>query len=229
LVSFLTTALEIVNLGAGFLELGTGIKDTINPQQNKDIQRSQQVAFEIAEFIRDVTGAAVNPNDPRYQALIAESRQSDFANLLIGQQQRAIEDRRHVARGGQPTISDRDDARRQVEFRALDFPGVAAQRREAARSALINAANAARISGVPGDLAIKQEEIGANQRAGSIGSIGDAIEDIESSLPKVTKSFEDLFGITTVPGNLGGGRAGGVGGAGVSSGFSIRLPGEPKK
>ncbi len=193
--SFITSALQAVNLAAGVIGLTTGIKDTINPQQNKDIQRSQELAFEQAQFIRDVTGAAVNPNDPRYQALIEESRQADFANLLMGHQQQAIEARRHVARGGQSTVSNRQDEAHQRSYRALDYPGVANQRREQARNALIAAAGAARISGVPGDLALAQEGVGASQRAASLGLIGDATN-------QVSKSWEDLFGTSGPTGTL---------------------------
>ena len=220
-MSFISTALQLVNLGAGTLALGTGIKDTINPQQNKDLKRSQELAFQQSQFIQDLAEASINPSDPRYQALIAESRDADFQNLLLGHQQQRIQAERQHARGGLSTVSDRQDEAHQRSFRALDYPGVANERREAARGALERAGRMAGVgmSGISGELALDREGLGANQRAGSLGAIGDATEQIERSL----LSFE---GLSRTPTNLGGGRAGGVGGANVSPAFRTRLPGE---
>ena len=197
-MSFLSAA----NLIIGGIGAYTAVKGIADPEKNKDIKRAQEAALQQSELERQRTefslgaaGAAIDPGSALYQRLIEESRQADFANLLMGHQQQAVESRRHGGRGGQSTVSDRQDEAHQRSFRALDYPGVANQRRQQARNALIAAAGAARISGVPGDLAIQQEGIGANQRAGSLGAIGDATEQIE-------RSWEDLFGAPGPTGTL---------------------------
>ena len=187
-MSFLSAA----NLIIGGIGAYTAVKGIADPEENKDIKRSQELALQQSQFIQDLAEASINPSDPRYQALIAESRDADFANLLMGHQQQAVESRRHQARGGLSTVSDRQDEAHQRSFRALDYPGVANERRNAARQALINATGAAQlgISGanVAGQLGLENERLRGDQLEGDIRLLGESAGQIDRSI----RSFEDL-------------------------------------
>ncbi len=191
-MSYISTATGVLGLasaGIGIAQAFRGDQDLEDAQ--KAAGRQAGISTEAQQFALDVAKGIVDPRDPRYQALIAESRQADFANLLMGHQQQAIEARRHVARGGQSTVSDRDDAKRQTEFRALDYPGVANERRNAARAALLAAGNAAGIgisgSNVSGNLAFQNEALRGDQLEGDIRLLGE-------SAGQIDRSWEDLFG-----------------------------------
>ena len=184
-MSFLSAA----NLVIGGIGAFTAVKGIVDPEKNKDIKRSQELALQQSQFIQDLAEASINPSDPRYQALIAESRDADFQNLLLGHQRQAIEARRQRGRGGQSTVSDRQDEAHQRSFRALDYPGVANERRDAARGALERAGKMAGVgmSGISGNLAFQNEALRGDQLEGDIRLLGE-------SAGQIDRSWEDLFG-----------------------------------
>ena len=183
------SCLSAANLVIGGIGAFTAVKGIVDPEKNKDIKRSQELAFQQSQFIQDLAEASINPSDPRYQALIAESRDADFQNLLLGHQQQQIQAERQRARGGLSTVSDRQDEAHQRSFKALDFPGVANERRNAARQALINAASGAQLgmSGISGNLAFQNEALRGDQLEGDIRLLGE-------SAGQIDRSWEDLFG-----------------------------------
>lgn len=191
-MGFLSGATGVLGLASAGLGLVQAIKgdDDLDDAQKAAGQQAG-ISTEAQQFALDLARASIDPRDPRYQALIQESRDADFQALLMGHQQQAIQRERQRARGGLSTTSDRQDEAHQRSFRALDYPGVANDRRAQARAVLQNAANMSGIgmsggaAGTAGSLANDQR----NVQAGGISMIGAGLETADRNLP----AFESLF------------------------------------
>jgi hypothetical protein len=138
----------------------------------------------------------VDPRDPRYQALIAESRQADFDNLLRYHQAQEIQRRRDMGRGlttfsaGVPNPDRRDEAYQRT-FQSLDYPRVAGDRRAQARAVLEAAGRTSGI-GMSGGSALAAGNLANAQRnvqAGGINLIGAGLEAADRNLPPLESLF----------------------------------------
>lgn len=174
----------------GGLNLATGIAGLINPQENKDIKRAQQLEYQNAQLMNELAKAIATPTDPRFQALQQAEREAATKRFQAGLQDvlRAHMRNRAIGGPGYITNPNRQDEmlwRGLAMQRELDDP--AARARAALQSAGSTAAGVTPGAYGAGQLAGTRQQLGSSQLAGNIGRTGAGIEQLGTT-------FENLFG-----------------------------------